>query len=299
MRRVLVAQPRRVARFVVARPLRVAFLIVAVLASGRYLAAQAVPAEAPRIQSAKAVAPSDLTGYWVSVVTEDWIERMITPPRGEYAGIPLTAAGRQTADNWDPADDTAKGNQCRAYGAAGVMRQPGRLHITWQDDNTLKIETDAGTQTRLLHFAAAAAANAAAKPELPSWQGRSAARWNFPGNAGGSDEETIVAGGRPGRGRAGPQSLKVVTTNMKPGYLRLNGVPYSEKATLTEYFDRVPGANSGPAPYGASWLMVFSVVEDPVNLTQPFITSEQFKLEPDGSKWKPRPCTSTLPIRGK
>jgi hypothetical protein len=86
---------------------------------------------------------------------------------------------------------------------------------------------------------------------------------------------------------------------MRPGYLRLNGIPYSANATLTEYFDRVPGPNSPPAPGGSSWLIVFSVVEDPVNLLQPFITSQHFKLEPDGSKWKPRPCETTLPIRGK
>ena len=58
----------------------------------------------------------------------------------------------RVADTWDPAKDEREGNACKAYGVAGIMRVPGRLHITWQDENTLKIETDAGTQTRLLHF---------------------------------------------------------------------------------------------------------------------------------------------------
>src|SRR5437764_3573240 len=92
-------------------------------------------------QSARAAAPIDLTGYWVSVVTEDWRYRMLTPFKGDYPGIPLNAEGKKTADAWDPAKDEAGGGQCKAYGAAAVLRVPGRLHITWQDDETLKIET--------------------------------------------------------------------------------------------------------------------------------------------------------------
>ena len=102
---------------------------------------------------AKAAAPEELTGYWVSIVTEDWRYRMVTPAKGDYASVPISAEGRKVADTWDPAKDTAAGEQCRSYGAAGLMRVPGRVHITWQDDNTLKVETDAGTQTRLFHFA--------------------------------------------------------------------------------------------------------------------------------------------------
>ena len=63
------------------------------------------------------------------------------------------------ADTWDPAKDEAAGEQCRAYGAANIMRVPGRLHITWQNDTTLRIDTDAGTQTRLIRFGAALAAS--------------------------------------------------------------------------------------------------------------------------------------------
>ncbi len=100
----------------------------------------------------RAAAPVDLTGYWVSVVTEDWRWRMVTPARGDFASIPLNAEGRRAGDAWDPGKDESAGEQCRSYGAPGIMRVPGRLHITWQDDNTLKIETDQGTPTRLLHF---------------------------------------------------------------------------------------------------------------------------------------------------
>src|SRR5215510_12984990 len=97
----------------------------------------------------KAAAPFDMTGYWVSVVGEDWRWRMF-PNKGDYAGIPMNAEARKIADSWDPAKDEAAGEQCKAYGAPGIMRIPGRFHITWQDDQTLKVETDAGRQVRLL-----------------------------------------------------------------------------------------------------------------------------------------------------
>ncbi|MBV9769040.1 MAG: hypothetical protein JOZ32_05670 [Bryobacterales bacterium] len=220
------------------------------------------------VRPAKQIAPEDLTGYWVSIVTEDWRWRMVTPAKGDYASVPLSRAGRATADMWDPAKDIAAGNQCKAYGAAAIMRVPGRLHITWVDDNTLKIETDAGTQTRIFHFNAQPASGQAA-----SWQGYSMANWD---------------GLRPAPRGGGPApkggSLKVVTTDMKPGYLRKNGVPYSGNTELTEYYDRTN------EPNGDSWLIVTTIVHDPVNLNQDFVTSTHFKMEPDGSKWSPTTC---------
>src|SRR6202035_1648311 len=95
-------------------------------------------------QSPKAAAPIDITGYWVSIVTEDWRYRMMTPAKGDFPSIPLNPEGVKVANEWDPAKDEAAGNQCRAYGAGGIMRTPGRLHITWQDDNALKVEMDNG-----------------------------------------------------------------------------------------------------------------------------------------------------------
>jgi hypothetical protein len=213
----------------------------------------------------QSVSPSDLTGYWVSVVSEDWLYRMVTPAKGDYASVPLNPEGRRVADGWDPAKDDAEGNQCKAYGAPAIMRVPGRLHITWQDDYTLKIETDSGRQTRLLNFLAASVSQGG------DWQGVSKAEWE------------VVAGARgpvPGGG------LKVVTMKMKPGYLRKNGVPYSANAVVTEYYDRVNEAN------GDSWLIVKTIVEDPAYLTQPFITSTHFKKQADASGWNPRPCTA-------
>src|SRR5205823_9278524 len=156
-------------------------------------------------------------GYWVSIDTEDWRFRMVTPAKGDYASVPLNPEGRKVADTWDPAKDEAAGEQCRSYGAPAIMRVPGRVHITWPDENTIKVETDAGTQTRLFHFGATPPPN-----ESASLQGYSVASCDGP---------------PPGRGACGPMkagSLKVVTTHLKPGYLRKNGVPYSANATVTE-----------------------------------------------------------------
>src|SRR5688572_10819761 len=106
---------------------------------------------APAASPQKA-APIDLTGYWVSPIIEDWKFRMVTPAKGQFGGLPLNPEGRKVGDSWDPAKDEAAGEQCRAYGAGGIMRLPTRLRIAWENDATLKVETDTGTQTRMFHF---------------------------------------------------------------------------------------------------------------------------------------------------
>jgi hypothetical protein len=228
-----------------------------------FTAGTAVHAQQPggAAQSARTRAPIDLTGYWVSYVTENWRYRMVTPAKGEYRRIPASRAALPLIDAWDPAADDRAGNQCRSYGAAAIMSVPGRLHITWQDADTLRIETDAGTQTRLFRFAPVAS-----RPAAPSWQGESAATW-----------EPAAGGG----------SLRVVTSNLRAGYLRKNGVPYSERATVTEHFDVAPLAGDGRL------LLVTTIVDDPVYLTGPYVVSPHFKKEPDGSKWDPTPCSSS------
>ena len=223
----------------------------------------------------KAAAPIDLTGYWVSIVTEDWRYRMLTPAKGDYASVPINPEGRKVADAWDPAKDEASGNACKAYGAPGLTRQPTRLHITWDNDNTLKVEFDAGTQTRMLNFSKPSATAEA------SWQGVSEAKWELAaapagGGRGGPPVDPMTRGG----------SLKVVTSHLKPGYLRKNGVPYSADATLTEYFSVTNETN------GDHWLIITSVVDDPKYLAQPFITSTHFKKQADASGWSPSPCTA-------
>ncbi len=245
------------------RVVLVVVLVLGGLVSGtwRSLDAQGRGGGAP----GRANAPVDLTGTWVSVVTEDWRWRMRTPPKGDYASLPLTPAATKVADAWDPARDAAAGEQCRSYGAPAIMRVPGRVRISWENDTTLKVETEAGTQTRLFHFGAPPA------PASPDWQGTSAAAW-------------IGGGGRRGGGAPRQGALRVITTNARPGYIRKNGVPYSANARVTEHFHRIDHAN------GDSWLLVTTLVEDPQYLNTRFQVSTHFKKVPDGSGWTPTPC---------
>src|SRR6185503_9856643 len=89
-------------------------------AIGVQVAAQAPPAGGPPAPplSPWAAAPIDLTGYWVSVVNEDWRWRMVTPPKGDYASVPMTDEAKKVAGQWD----TSKDGSCQAYGMAGLMR---------------------------------------------------------------------------------------------------------------------------------------------------------------------------------
>ena len=228
--------------------------------------------------SPRAIAPKDFTGYWVSVVTEDWRWRMVGPAKGDYDSVPLNAEGRRVANTWDPTRDETAGESCRAYAAPAIMRVPGRLHVTWDNDTTLRLDTEAGTQTRLLRFAPTARAptddNQAARSES-TWQGQSLAQWELSGRSG-------MFGGPP----PGPSgALKVVTTHIRPGYLRRNGVPFSANAVLTEYFNVL-----GPDDQGDVWIVVTTIVQDPQYLTGRFLTSTHFKKLSDGSSWHPTPC---------
>ena len=247
----------------------------------------------PATRAPRAAAPKDLTGYWESIVTEYWRYRMVVPDKSDYVITPLNAEGRKVADAWDPAKDKADGNECKAYGAAAIMQVPGRVHIYWQDDTTLRIDTDSGTQTRLLHFG-----GSAPQGEAPTWQGFSLASWegfrpdSVRAGGGGPIRDAAVGGaaGAVGRGPRElggevPGYLKVVTTHMRPGYLRKNGVPYGANATVEEYFDRFMDPYSNE-----TWLVVTTVVTDPQYLLEPSITHAHFKKIPDGSGWDPTPC---------
>jgi hypothetical protein len=213
--------------------------------------------------AARESAAVDLTGYWVSVVAEDWKYRMVTPNKGVFDSLTLNAEGRKIGSAWDPAKDEAAGEQCRAYGAANIMRLPGRVHVTWQDANTLKIETDTGTQTRLFHFNAVT-------PGEPSWQGYSVAQWEY----------------AAGRGAARNGNLKVVTTNLRPGYVRKNGAPYSDKTVVTEYYD------VNTMPNTDQWMTVTTKVEDPQYFTRQYVTTTDFKKLPTAAGWNPTPCSA-------
>jgi hypothetical protein len=215
----------------------------------------------------------------VPLITEDWRFRMVTAPRGDVASVPVNDAGRKAAESWDPARDAAAGDQCRAYGAAGLMRLPLRVRISWQDDTTLKLETDNGQQTRLFRF------GPSTPPPTPGWQGHSVARWETV-----PESQGVAPAAPPAQGPPLSGGLRVVTTQLRPGYLRRNGVPYSAQTVMTENIDTFR------EPNGDTYLIISTTVEDPMYLNQPFITSTHFKKEADDSRWNPRPCEITQPV---
>jgi len=204
---------------------------VSILAGAPYhqaLAQPGPPGPPPPPPPSRSIAPEDITGNWVSVVTEDYRWRVVVPPKGDYASVPLNPAGRMAADAWDPDQDRVGGNACKAYGPGNLMRIVGRAKIHWEGDEALIIETDKGQQRREIHF------NDGATPGTPSLQGFSkgevakttSSRGFFPNNY-----YTHIA---------------AVTTNHTGGYLRLNGVPYSENAVI----------NGALYPIGRLWRAV-------------------------------------------
>jgi hypothetical protein len=259
-----------------------ASVLVAPILLGRSLEAQRgnptpQPPRAPR-----EAAPIDLTGYWVSLVTQDWRWRMVTPAKNDFGDIQVTAEAAKVADAWDPAKDEAAGEQCKSYGAPALMNVPGRLHITWQDASTLKVETDAGQQTRLLRFGSVQTPPDAAR----TYQGVSEAQWLMARPAiplqlrpAARAADTPVA--RPTGG-----SLQVVTKNLRAGYLQKNGIPYSQNTVMTEHWDLFKRAS------GEEWLTVTTQIDDPQYLRAVRIIAPVFKKEPNGSKWDPTPCSA-------
>ena len=190
--------------------------------------AQRPPQQPQRPKTAREGAQVDLTGYWVPLITEDWLYRVVTPAKGDATSVPLNPEGRKVAGAWDLAKDEAAGEQCKPFGAPGLMRLPLRVHITWADDNTLKVETDAGQQTRLFIFD---------KTKQPgrerTWQGHSLAEWTQPVGVFNLAAFLALPGAEPNKSDGPPKgSLKVVTQNLRPGYLRKNGLPYSERTVL-------------------------------------------------------------------
>jgi hypothetical protein len=272
-------------------------LLLSMAACARIASAQVATIPPGTGMTAKAYAPIDITGYWVAIVTEDWRYRFLTAPKGDYYSIPLNPEGKRVADQWDAQRDIAEGKQCLAYGAPGIMRQPARVHITWENDNALKVEIDAGKQTRNFLFGSP-------KPPAgePTLQGFSVAQWQTPqitrfysSKISAQDPNTPGFSGQTPRGEPPADTrklggtLKVVTTHMRPGYLRNNGVPFSANAVLTEYYDLHKASD------GQEYLVTTTIVEDPQYLYVPWVTSNQFRREKNGSKWDPQPCELILP----
>lgn len=261
---------------------RVARTVILTAAALAAALAGAQPPGAPPDSTAREQAEGhfDLTGYWVPVITEDWLLRMVTPPVGyvgQYENLPLNAEATEIAMAWDPQADRSAGLECKAFGVGNIMRMPTRLHITWENDETLRIDTDYGEQTRRLRFDNDS--DSTPQGEL-TWQGNSRASWV---------KQRQGRGFGPGP-RGGPGRLAVVTDGMRAGYLTRHGFPYSENATVTEYFVRHDD-------FGDEWFTVTTVIDDPAYLTEPYVTSTHFRREPDDDGWNPRPCEIVPPVQ--
>ncbi len=248
-----------------------------VLASLLAAVAAAQPVDQPI--PAREAAPIDIEGHWVSLITDDWVYRMITPARGDYAFVPLNDAGRREADRWDPARDAADGTLCKAYAAPAIMRLPSRVEISWADDETLRLDIDTGMQTREFHF----------DPDTPrgprSWQGHSSARWEISGDTSRRQGFYRLTGSLGDVTRFG--SLRVDTDNLRAGYLRRNGVPFSEDATMTEFYNLISEDD------GTDYLVIQTFVADPQYLNQHFVRTMQFKREPNGDRRAPLDCADS------
>ncbi len=232
------------------------------------LALDAQPGQEVIPESARVAAPIDLTGYWVSIVSEDWRLRMRTAQRGDYDYLPLNEEGRRVADAWDPEAALASSEECKAYGAAGIMRIPGRFHIRWEDANTLRIDVDAGMQSRLFYFDRLPTAGGPSTP-----QGSSVAAWRFTGGRSSGSLPTERTSGE----------LNVVTTNITAGHVFRHGIPYSDQAVYKESFMVLEDR-------GVEYLVLTTIIEDPTYLAAPYIRTLQFRKEPDDSGWDPTPC---------
>ena len=249
---------------------------VASVAANVSVVAQPPPGP-PDTRSPRERALIDITGQWVSVVNEDWRWRMITPPVGDTASLPVNERGRAAAAAWDLERDRAEGALCKAFAGPGLMRQPTRIRIDWEDDETLRLEFDAGRQVRRFEFVPQPTAER-------SLQGYSEAQWFR------QTQSRGVFGARtPPEGG----SLVVRTAHLTGGYLRPNGVPFSERATVKEFFSTF----TLPGDAGA-WLIVTTVVADPEYLTTELVMSTQFKKEASRGAWDPRPCDIAPPLRG-
>lgn len=245
-------------------------LVVLIALSANSFAQRGGPAGPP--PSPQEAAPFDMTGYWVSVVTEDWRWRMLDAEPGDVRnGIPLNQAGIELAEAWRP--DEGELQSCLTFGGAGIMRYPGRLYISWEDEETLRMDFSAGEQTRFLHFNSDDSASVAAL----SLQGYTTANWH-------KERQTRGLGFGPPVTSFEGGNLRARTMNLLPAFLQRNGIPYSDQTTILDYYKVIN------APNGDRWLIVTSVVSDPVYLQQDYITSTNFKYEENGDNWDPITC---------
>jgi hypothetical protein len=188
----------------------------------------------------------NLVGYYNPIFDEDFVERIPGPDVGDYAGLPINDAARTRANTWDASLLTLPEHQCKPHPSTYGFRGVGQLRI-WED-------RDPATQ-RLVKI------HSPHPPELAphTWQGFSTGR--FEGDV-----------------------LVVRTTHLKAGWIRRNGLPLSDRATMTERFFR-----------HGDLLTHVMMIEDPVYLAEPLVKSNGFLLIPNGTM-EPYPCRPAVEV---
>ncbi len=180
-------------------------------------------------------------GEWAPIRSEDNFDN---PAVGEYMGLPLSEEGLMRAEVWDASIQSELEYQCRPHTAAYLSRGPSPMRIIPEEDPQTKeiiayhLRWRAGGD-RVIYM------NGRAHPSKNAphrWEGFSTGRW----------EGDI---------------LVVTTTHIKEGYVRRNGAPHSDMATLTNYLIR-----RGEI---LTWVIV---TYDPVYLTEPLIRSTEYRF---------------------
>jgi hypothetical protein len=212
--------------------------------------------------AATAAAQRDLAGMWGQRFHEDLPERGAGPEIGDYTGLPVNDAARLRADSWDAAKWTMPERQCEPHPADYAPRGPASLRISSTVDPISQevISWDISVMWSLTHRTIYMDGRPRPSGNAQhSWQGFSTGEWE--GDA-----------------------LKVTTTHLKEGWLRRNGLPRSDKATLVEYFIR-----------NENYLTLVTVVMDPVYLTEPLVRTSDWVLDP-GLQLSPFSCIPAVEI---
>jgi hypothetical protein len=215
--------------------------------------------------TASALAHVDLAGGWGQRFHEDLPERGAGPDIGDYLGLPINDAARRRADSWDAGKWTMPERQCEPHPPDYGPRGPASLRISSTVDPVSQDVIAWHTTLMWMLPQRAIYMDGRARPSLyaqHTWQGFSTGEWEG-------------------------DMLKVTTTHLKEGWLRRNGVPRSEKATLVEYFIR-----------HGEYLTLVTVVKDPVYLTEAFVRTSNWVADP-GFQLSPFSCIPTVEIERK
>ena len=209
-----------------------------------------------------ASAQHDLAGMWAQRFHEDLPERGEGPEIGDYTGLPINDAARLRADSWDASKWTVPERQCEPHPADYGPRGPANLRIASTVDSISQavvawnVTVMWSLQQRTIYMDGRPHPSANAQH---SWQGFSTGEWEG-------------------------DMLKVTTTHLKEGWVRRNGLPRSDKATLTEYFIR-----------NEDYLTLVTIVDDPVYLTEPLVRTSDWVLDP-GLQLGPFSCIPAIEI---